>query len=303
VGNTPLLDLGPFFPGAPGVGLFAKAEFLNPTGSVKDRAAVAMLRAGIKAGKLTPDKTILDATSGNTGISYATFGAALGYRVELCIPANASRERRAILQALGAVLNESDPLLSSDGAELAAEELAARHPERYFFPDQYNNPENWLAHYHHTAREIWEATGGEVSHFVSGIGSGGTFVGVSRRLKELNPGVTCVLMQPDSPFHALEGNRHLETTRKPGFYDPGLPDRVVTVTTEDAKACQLRLARTAGLFVGTSSGANVHVASEIARSLPPGSLVVTILCDSGFRYLDDSVWRGESLASPGAGNA
>jgi cysteine synthase B len=288
VGNTPLLEIN-ISPLPDGVRVYAKAEFVNPSGSVKDRAAKNMLLTAIKEGRLTKDKTILDATSGNTGIAYAMIGAALGYKVELCLPANASFERKKILQAYGAGIIETDPLESSDGAYLAAKEIARKNPDKYFFPDQYNNHANWKAHYDGTAPEILKQTNGGVTHFIAGAGTSGTFTGTAKKLKE--HGVKTILMQPDSPFHGLEGMKHMESTIKPGFFDYGLADEIVTVSTEDSYAMTRRLAREAGIFVGVSAGANVHAAMEIAKKLPSGSLAVTILCDNGNRYLTEPVWE------------
>jgi len=287
VGNTPLFEINiGTLPER--VRVCAKAEFLNPSGSVKDRAAKNMLLTAIAAGKLTKDKIILDSTSGNTGIAYAMIGAALGYKVELCLPANASVERKKILKAYGAVIIETDPLESSDGAYLTAKEMAEKHPDKYFFPDQYNNDANWQAHYDGTAAEILRQTDGQLTHFVAGAGTSGTFTGTAKRLRER--GVKTILMQPDSPFHGLEGTKHMETTIKPGFFDYGLADEIVTVSTEEAYAMTRRLAKDAGIFAGISSGANVFAAIETAKKLPADSLVVTILCDSGSRYLSEPVW-------------
>jgi cysteine synthase B len=288
VGNTPLIDIN-ITPLPQGVRLCAKAEFFNPSGSVKDRAAKNMLLTAINEGRLTKDKIILDATSGNTGIAYAMIGAALGYRVELCLPANASLERKKILKAYGAVIIETDPLESSDGAYLVAKELAHNNPDKYFFPDQYNNNANWQAHYNGTAREILEQTDGKITHYICGAGTSGTFTGTSKKLREC--GVKTVLMQPDSPFHGLEGMKHIETTIRPGFFDESLADEVVTVSTEEAYTMTRRLAKEAGIFVGVSAGANVHAAVELAKKLPANSLVVTILCDNGNRYLTEPVWE------------
>ncbi|GHT35041.1 hypothetical protein FACS189427_03520 [Planctomycetales bacterium] len=221
VGNTPLIYL---FDAAQGAKVYAKAEFLNPSGSVKDRAAKAMILCGIETGQLTKDKKILDATSGNTGIAYAMFGAQLGYKVVLCMPANANNERKRILHAYGAEIVKTNPLESSDGALMKARELYAAYPDEYFYPDQYNNAENWKAHYNGTALEIWEQTEHKITHFVAGMGTSGTFVGTARRLKELNPLIKTIPMQPSSPLHGLEGMKDMATTIQPGFYDPSLFD-------------------------------------------------------------------------------
>jgi S-sulfo-L-cysteine synthase (O-acetyl-L-serine-dependent) len=292
VGGTPLVRLRRVAGEAPeGVEVYAKAEHLNPGGSVKDRAALAMILDGERRGLLAPGGTILDATSGNTGIAYAMVGAARGYRVTLCIPKNASPERKRILRAYGAELVETDPTRSTDAAQLVAREMAAREPEKYFYPDQYNNPANWRAHYGATAPEIWAQTAGRVTHFVAGLGTTGTFVGTSRRLKEYDARVRAVSVEPDSPFHGLEGMKHLATAIVPGIYDGAVADARAEVATEDAQEMTRRLAREEGLFVGVSSGANVSAALRLARSLPPGSVVVTILCDGGERYLSDRFWE------------
>ncbi len=292
IGNTPLFRLQRVTMGVvpDGVEVYAKGEHLNPGGSVKDRPALRMIRAGERSGALTPAKTILDATSGNTGIAYAMLGAALGYRVTLCLPKNASLERKRMLRIYGAEIIETDPLEATDGAQRLAKQLAAEHPERYFYPDQYNNDANWQAHYHTTAQEIWAQTKGRITHFVAGVGTSGTFIGTSRGLKAHNPRVQCVSMQPDSPLHGLEGMKHLATALVPGIYDPTVADANVEVSTEAAQAMMRRLAREEGLLVGVSAGANVVAALDVARMLPPGSVVVTILCDAGTRYLSEDIW-------------
>lgn len=291
IGNTPLLSLHSVARGLPvGVEVLVKAEHLNPGGSVKDRAALAMILDGECSGRLYPGKVILDATSGNTGIAYAMIGAARGYAVTICLPANASVERKRILQVLGAEIIETDPMQGSDGAQLVAREMAAGDRAKYFYPDQYNNDANWRAHYEGTGREIWEQTEGRVTHFVAGLGTCGTFTGVGRRLKELKPAVRAISMEPDSPIHGLEGLKHLPTSRMPGIFDPTLADETVEVETEAAQAMTRRLAREEGLFVGVSSGANVVAALALARELPPDSVVVTILCDGGERYLSERFW-------------
>lgn len=288
IGNTPLIDLSPW--ATPGVQVLAKAEHLNPGGSVKDRAARAMILDGIANGRLTRDKTLIDATSGNTGIAYAMIGAALGYRVAVCLPANASRERKRLLRLYGAEIIETDPLCGTDGAQLEAKRLAAADPARWFYPDQYNNDANWRAHYQTTAEEIWRQTGGRITHFIAGLGTSGTFVGTTRRLKELQPALVGVSMQPDAPLHGLEGMKHMETAVVPGIYDRQIADREMTVDTLDAQATTRRLARERGVLVGVSAGANVFAALRLAGDLPAGSLVVTILCDHGARYLGDDFW-------------
>lgn len=285
IGNTPLIRLRNVTRDLPvRVAVLAKAEHLNPGGSVKDRPALWMIRDGERSGRLRPGKTILDATSGNTGIAYAMIGAARGYPVTICLPKNASAQRKQILRRFGAELIETDPLLSTDGAQLVARELAASEPKKYFYPDQYNNPANWRAHYESTAAEIWEQTEGRVTHFIAGLGTSGTFVGTVRRLKEFNSRIRAISLQPDSPFHGLEGLKHMATALVPGIYDPLLADENVVVTTEDGQAMARRLAREEGLLVGTSSGANVFAALRLADALAEGSVVVTILCDGGERY-------------------
>ena len=291
IGNTPLLALKQVTGGLPsGVEVLVKAEYLNPGGSVKDRAALAMILDGERSGRLYAGKVILDATSGNTGIAYAMIGAARGYSVTICLPANASSERKRMLQVLGAVTIETDPMQGSDGAQIVARELATRDPEKYFYPDQYNNDANWRAHYEGTGPEIWEQTEGRITHFVAGLGTCGTFTGVGRRLKELNPDIQLISMEPDSPIHGLEGLKHLPTSRRPGIFDPSLADRTVEIETESAQAMTRRLGREEGLFVGVSSGANVLAALTLARELSPNSVVVTILCDGGERYLSERFW-------------
>lgn len=293
VGNTPLVKLDYLTKDLNGVTIYAKAEFLNPSGSVKDRAAKAIITNAIASKKLTKDKILLDSTSGNTGIAYALFGAALGYKVTLTLPKNANFERKKILKAFGATIIETDPLLSSDGSLLEAKRLAQENPNKYYYTNQYDNEENWKAHYNTTALEIWEQSNKRVTHFVAGMGTSGTFMGTSRRLKELNHAIKTIAMQPDSPFHGLEGMKHMATTIKPGIYDEKLIDETVTVSTENARKMALELTRTQGLFVGISSGANVYAALQLAKTLPAGSMVVTVLCDSGFKYLSDSLWEEE----------
>ena len=297
VGGTPLIRLrhvAGVDAGVPeGVEVHAKAEHLNPSGSVKDRAALAMLLEGLRSGALAPGKTILDATSGNTGIAYAMIGAALGYPVTVCLPANASAERKRMLGIYGCDVFETDPLSGTDGAQREAQRLVALHPDRYFYADQYNNAANWRAHYEHTGPEIWAQTDGRVTHFIAGLGTSGTFVGTSRRLKAYDPAVRCISMQPDLPLHGIEGMKHMPTATVPGIYDPSVADAEVVVDTSEAQAMARRLAREEGLFVGVSAGANVFAAVRLARTLPPGSVVVTVLCDAGSRYLSDDLWNGE----------
>ncbi|HEY7182123.1 MAG TPA: cysteine synthase family protein [Blastocatellia bacterium] len=291
IGNTPLIKLANMV-GNPRVEIYGKAEWANPGGSVKDRPALNMILEGERAGALTRDKTIIDATSGNTGIAYAMIAAARGYRVKLCLPKNASEERKRILEAYGAELVLTDPLAGSDGAILAVREIVAADPDRYFYPDQYNNPANWRAHYETTGVEIFEQTGGRVTHFVAGLGTSGTFVGAGRRLRELRPEVKLISMQPDSPFHGLEGLKHMETAIVPGIYDPRLADEVVEVDTEEAHAMVKRLARREGWFVGISSAANVVASMKVAERIDEG-VIVTVLADDASKYLSEKFWDEE----------
>ncbi|HEY3411528.1 MAG TPA: cysteine synthase family protein [Armatimonadota bacterium] len=292
IGNTPLLRLRAIDREYPGVEIFAKAEYFNPGGSVKDRPALNMIREGERLGLLHPGKTILDATSGNTGIAFAMLGAALGYPVTLCMPSNANQERKRILRAYGAEILLTDPAESSDGAIRVARRLSAESPERYFYADQYSNPANWRAHYDGTGPEIWRQTGGRVTHFVSGLGTTGTVMGVGRRLKVYNPGVRIHAVQPDSPFHGLEGLKHLETALVPAIYDPSVIDAQMEINTEDAYDMVRRLAREEGLLVGISAGAGVLAATQIASTLNEG-VVVCVLCDGGDRYLSERFWESE----------
>jgi cysteine synthase B len=292
IGRTPLIRLGKIARDLPaGVEVYAKAEHLNPGGSVKDRAALSMILEGERSGRLTPGKTILDATSGNTGIAYAMIGAARGYAVTLCLPKNASRERQRILSIYGAELVLTDPQQATDGAQLRARELVREEPDKYFYPDQYNNDANWRAHYNATAPEIWEQTHGRVTHFLAGLGTSGTFMGTARRLKEYDQKISVVSMQPDSPFHGLEGMKHMPTALVPSIYDEGLADSSVEVATEAAQEMTRRLAREEGLLVGVSSGANIFAALRLARTLEREAVVVTILCDGGEKYLSENFWE------------
>ncbi len=291
IGNTPLIKLTNLVEN-PRAEIYGKAEWANPGGSVKDRPALKMILEGERTGALTRDKIIIDATSGNTGIAYAMIGAARGYHVKLCLPKNASEERKRILQAHGAELVLTDPLSGSDGAILAVREIVAADPDKYFYPDQYNNPANWRAHYETTGVEIFEQTGGRITHFVAGLGTSGTFTGVGRRLRELKPGVKLISMQPDSPFHGLEGLKHMETAIVPGIYDPALADEKIEISTEETHAMIKQLARGAGWFVGISSAANVVAAMKVARRIDEG-VIVTILPDNGSKYLSDKFWNEE----------
>jgi cysteine synthase B len=296
IGNTPLIRLSSFEAGLRNVELYAKAEWRNPGGSVKDRPAARMIEDGERSGALTRDKIILDATSGNTGIAYAMIGAAKGYRVRLCVPQNVTPERKRILRAFGADVVFTDPMQGSDGAILRVKAMYAESPGMYFYPDQYNNEGNWRAHYDATAPEIIEQTGGRITHFVAGLGTSGTFVGVGRRLREYNPSIRLVSVQPDSPLHGLEGLKHMETAIVPGIYDPGLADEDMGVSTEEAFELTRRLARD-GLFVGISSGANLAGALRTARAAAEGgrvsdapAVIVVVFCDGGEKYLSERFW-------------
>jgi cysteine synthase B len=298
VGSTPLLRIrlgGRLAVEFPHIEFYAKAEWANPGGSVKDRPALWMLREGERTGALRPGKTILDATSGNTGIAYAVLAAALGYRVRLCLPASASPERMRILRAFGAELEITPAEEGSDGAIRRAREIFAAEPERYFYPDQYNNPANWRAHYETTALEIWEQTGGRITHFVAGLGTSGTFCGVTRRLRELNSTVRCVSLQPDSAFHGIEGWKHMATAIVPGIYDASLADADLPVRTEEAYAMVKRLAREDGLLVSPSAGAALAGCLELARRIPrkERAVMVTVFADSGEKYLSERFWEEE----------
>ena len=291
IGNTPLLSFRRVRPpGWPRVQVFAKAEWYNPGGSVKDRAALNMVLDGERRGLLTAGKTLVDATSGNTGIAYAMICAERGYKVKLALPKNASRERKQNLQAYGAELVYTDPTEGTDGAQRFVKRLVASDPDRYFYPDQYNNDANWRAHYETTGPEVWQQTDRAITHFVTGLGTTGTFTGVTRRLRELKPEVKCVSMQPDAPLHGLEGLKHMPTALVPGIYDRSLADAEVEVGTEDAHRMVLRLAREEGILVGVSSGANMVAAMKVASELKEG-VVVTIFCDSAAKYLSEDFWR------------
>ncbi len=289
IGNTPLLSLKRVGQNLP-ARVLAKAEWYNPGGSVKDRAALSMILDGERRGLLTKDKILIDATSGNTGIAYAMIAAERGYKVKLALPKNASAERKQTLLAYGAELVLTDPAEGTDGAQRYVKSLVDNNPGRYFYPDQYNNDANWRAHYETTAMEIWRQTAGEITHFVAGLGTSGTFMGITRRLKELNPAIQCISMQPDSPLHGLEGMKHMPTAIVPGIYDPSLADDEIAVATEDAHKMVLRLAREEGLLVGVSAGANLVAALRIAENLKDG-LVVTIFSDSAAKYLSEDFWH------------
>ncbi len=292
VGNTPLLRLERIGREAPQVQLLAKAEWFNPGGSVKDRAALNIVRDALRKSNLGPGKELLDSTSGNTGIAYAMIGAALGFRVTLCMPSNVSVERKRILHAYGANIIYTDPGEGSDGAIRKARELAAAEPARYFYADQYSNDANWRAHYETTANEIWQQTEGRITHFVAMLGTSGTFVGTSRRLKELNPNVRCISLQPDSPFHGIEGAKHMAAAIVPRIYDAALADEDLAIATEQAYAMVKRLAREEGLLVGISSGAALAGCLAVARRIPPDreAVLVTIFPDAGDKYLSERFW-------------
>ena len=302
VGNTPLLRLARVAPDlSPRVEVYGKAEWYNPGGSVKDRPALAMIRDGERTGLLRPGVRIADATSGNTGIAYATIGAALGYGVTLALPANASAERKRILRSLGAELIFTDALEGMDQAIRTIRALVAEQPDGYFYPDQYNNPANVQAHYETTGVEIWSQTEGRVTHFVAALGTCGTFVGTGRRLREESARVRLVGVQPDGPYHAIEGVKHLATTALvPGIYDPSLADATIEVSSEEAFEMARCLARTEGLMVGISAAANVAAALRVARQLDRG-VVVTILCDGAAKYLSDRFWDEPGVCSDGGG--
>ncbi|HEY6378423.1 MAG TPA: cysteine synthase family protein [Candidatus Dormibacteraeota bacterium] len=293
IGNTPMLRLRLFEHEAPGVEVFAKAEFMNPGGSVKDRPALRMVEEGERDGRLTPDKVILDSTSGNTGIAYAMIGAAKGYRVRLVMPTNVSEERKQLVTAFGAEIVHSDPLEGSEGAIRMARALRDEHPDRYFMPDQYNNEFNWRAHYDTTGPEIWAQTGGRLTHFVAGLGTSGTFMGTTRRLKELNSRIHCVSVQPDEPWHGLEGLKHMPTSIVPGIYDEHLADENVGVATEPAYEVARELARREGILAGHSGGAALLVAGRLAREARTGVIVI-VLADGGDRYLSSGLYGTRS---------
>lgn len=290
VGHTPLWRLRAFEAEIAPVELYAKAEHLNPGRSVKDRPALRMILEGERSGELRPGQTILDATSGNTGIALAWIGAARGYSVALCIPANASPGRLATLRALGAELVLTDPQESHDGAYHEARRRATAQPDRYWYANQYDNPANLRAHYETTGPEIWEQTGGRVTHFVTGIGTSGTLTGAGRYLREQKPDVRLIAVQPNSPMHGLEGLKHLETAFHPGIWNPELPDRTIAVPSEEAQDAVRRLAREDGILVGPSSGANLQAALAVARELDEG-VVVIVLCDDGRMYLGEPFWE------------
>jgi S-sulfo-L-cysteine synthase (O-acetyl-L-serine-dependent) len=292
IGNTPLLRLERMCRDLPNVQILGKAEWYNPGGSVKDRAAFNIVKEGRRSGKFTSGKTLLDSTSGNTGIAYAMIGAADGFVVTLCMPENVSVERKRILFAYGANIIYTDPADGSDGAIRAARELYAREPEKYFYADQYSNDANWQAHYHGTANEIWQQTEGRVTHFVSMMGTSGTFMGTARRLKELKPAIRCISLQPDSPFHGIEGAKHMASAMVPGIYHPSLADEDIGISTEDSYAAAIRASREEGLLIGISAGAAIAGCLQVAQRLPKNqeAVFVTILPDSGDKYLSERFW-------------
>jgi cysteine synthase B len=297
VGNTPLLRIDRLTEHMPGVTLLGKAEWHNPSGSVKDRAAANIILEGRRSGQFSPGKTLLDATSGNTGIAFAMLGAAEGFPVTLCMPTNVSEERKKILMAYGAKVVYTNSDDGSDGAIRKARELFSDNPDLYFYADQYSSDANWRAHYLGTANEIWQQTQGKVTHFVAILGTSGTFVGTTRRLKELNPAIRCISLQPDSAFHGIEGAKHMESAIVPKIYDPTLADENLEIATEDAYAMTRRLARECGQLVGISAAANVVGSLQVARSLKSkdgtSAVIVTILCDSGDKYLSERFWTEE----------
>ena len=296
IGNTPLLRLAKLDAAFPGVEIYAKAEFFNPGGSVKDRAALSMILDGERSGRLTRDKIILDATSGNTGIAYAMIASLKDYQVKLCLPENASHERKQILKNYGAEMVFSDPADSSDGAIVLCKKIYEADPDKYFYPDQYNNPANPKAHYDGTAVELLDQTAGGITHFVACMGTSGTFTGTSRRLKRELPGIQCISAQPSSGFHGLEGLKHMPTAIVPGIYDESIADDNLWIETEDAYRMTRWLGRNEGLLVGMSSGANVHAAKQIARKLASEGrkgVIVTVLCDGATKYLSEPFWNEE----------
>jgi cysteine synthase B len=294
VGNTPLVRLDRLTAHLPGITILGKAEWANPGGSVKDRAASAIVAAARERGQLGPGRHLLDATSGNTGIAYAMLGAAMGFPVTLCMPTNVSPERKHILHAYGASIVWTDPADGSDGAIRKARELAAGDPGKYFYADQYSNDANWQAHYRGTANEIWAQTEGRITHFVAGLGTSGTFMGTTRRLRELDPRIECISMQPDSPFNGLEGLKHMPTAIVPSIYDPALADRNLEIKTEVAHKMARQLAREEGMLVGVSAAAAVAASLRVAEEIAGAgreAIIVTVLCDSADKYLSERFWE------------
>ena len=293
IGRTPLVRLCKIEKDAPGVEIYGKAEFFNPGGSVKDRAAMNMILEGENSGALRPGKIILDATSGNTGIAYAMIGAARGYKVRLCLPKNVTPERKKILSAYGAEIVYTPPAEQSDGAIRVVKQMYAEDPDLYFYPDQYANEANWQAHYKTTGPEIWQQTEGRITHFVAGLGTTGTMMGVGRFLRSVHPNITLISMQPDSPFNGLEGLKHMESAIVPPIYDPSVADENVECRTEDAYVMVKRLAREEGLLVGISAGCNVNWSLDVDNIGVAGSVIVTVLCDSADRYLSERFWEDD----------
>ncbi|MGO9402082.1 MAG: PLP-dependent cysteine synthase family protein [Terriglobales bacterium] len=293
IGHTPLLPLDALTSDLPSVKLLGKAEWYNPGGSIKDRAAARIVAEARRTGKLAPGKILLDSTSGNTGIAYAMLGAALQFPVTLCVPENVSPERKRILQAYGANIIYTDPAEGSDGAIKTARQLAERHPNLYYYADQYSNDANWRAHYETTANEIWQQTEGRITHFVAMLGTTGTFVGATRRLKELNPKIRCISLQPDSAFHGIEGAKHLPSAIVPRIYDSSLADQNLEIATEDAHVMCRRLAREQGLLLGVSAAAALVGCLQVIDRLKVNqhATIVTILCDSGEKYLSERFWN------------
>ena len=299
IGSTPLVRLEAPVRGLVGITLLGKAEWANPGGSVKDRAAASMIQDARGRGLLVPGKTVLDASSGNTGIAFAMLGAALGFPVRLAMPANVSPERKRMLRAYGAMVDWTNPDLGSDGAIRRARELAGNDPDRFYYADQYSNAANWLAHYRTTGPEIWQQSAGQITHFVAGLGTSGTFMGVTRRLKEFNPAIQAISFQPDSPFHGLEGLKHMGTSLVPAIYNPHLADRSLEVETEAAYAMVKRLAREEGLLVGISAGAAVVACARIAaeeNAAGRQAMIVTVLPDSADKYLSERFWEEDGWA-------
>jgi cysteine synthase B len=299
IGSTPLVRLEAPVRGLVGITLLGKAEWANPGGSVKDRAAASMIQDARGRGLLVPGKTVLDASSGNTGIAFAMLGAALGFPVQLAMPANVSPERKRMLRAYGAMVDWTNPDLGSDGAIRRARELAGNDPDRFYYADQYSNDANWLAHYRTTGPEIWQQSAGQITHFVAGLGTSGTFMGATRRLKEFNPAIQAISFQPDSPFHGLEGLKHMGTSLVPAIYNPHLADRSLEVETEAAYAMVKRLAREEGLLVGISAGAAVVASAKIAaeeNAAGRQAVIVTVLPDSADKYLSERFWEEDGWA-------
>ena len=290
VGQTPLVRLRAIERDAPGVKIYVKLEYANPGGSIKDRPALRMMLDAIESGELTADKTLIDATSGNTGVAYSLFGAALGHRIALVMPSNVTKARKDITQAFGTEIIYSDPMEGSDGAIRKVRQLVAEHPDRYFYPDQYSNPSNPKAHYLGTGAEILEQMGDEITHFVAGLGTSGTCMGTTRRLHEHSRKVECIAVEPAEALHGLEGLKHMASSIVPNIYDPKLPDEILPVSTEDGWDMSDRLAAEEGLHVGHSTGANVAGALQIAKRIGEGC-IVTIACDRGDRYFAPMRWE------------